>query len=70
MDTLTKRESEVLELVVQGLLNKQIARGLSITLDTVKVHRRRVMDKTDVDSLAELVRLCERSGVATAPRDR
>ena len=68
VDSLSKRESEVLELVVQGLLNKQIARRLHITEYTVKVHRRHVMDKTEVDSLAELVRLCERSGIARPPR--
>ena len=69
VDSLSKRESEVLELVVQGLLNKQIARRLGITEYTVKVHRRHVMDKTEADSLAQLVRLCERSGVATPPRE-
>jgi len=68
VDSLSKRESEVLELVIQGLLNKQIARRLDITEYTVKVHRRHVMEKTEADSLAELVRLCERSGVTTPPR--
>jgi FixJ family two-component response regulator len=69
VDSLSKRESEVLLWVVQGLLNKQIARRLGITEYTVKVHRRHVMDKIEAESLAELVRMCERSGVATSPQD-
>jgi FixJ family two-component response regulator len=63
VDSLTTREQEVMDLVVRGVLNKQIARRLGIAVDTVKVHRGRVMSKTGVDSLAELVRLSERSGV-------
>lgn len=61
--SLTQREREVMGLVVAGRLNKQIASDLGIALDTVKVHRGRVMRKTRVESLAELVRLVERSGV-------
>jgi FixJ family two-component response regulator len=57
VESLTKREHEVMALVVTGLLNKQIASELGISLDTVKVHRGRVMAKTGVDSLAELVSL-------------
>lgn len=60
LDALTPREREVLELVVKGLLNKQIASALGISLETVKVHRGRVMRKSGVESLAELVRLWER----------
>jgi FixJ family two-component response regulator len=62
--TLSKREYEVMTLVIGGMLNKQIARRLGITEYTVKVHRGRVMEKTGVNSVAELVRLCERSGIA------
>ncbi|MEM9381684.1 MAG: response regulator [Planctomycetota bacterium] len=58
---LTARERDVLGLVVAGRLNKQIAAELGIALDTVKVHRGRVMRKARVESLAELVRLCERA---------
>jgi len=54
---LSKREREVMELVVKGLLNKQIAGELGISEKTVKVHRGRVMQKTGVRSLAELVQL-------------
>lgn len=62
--SLSKREREVMNLVVEGRLNKQIASRLGIVEYTVKIHRRRVMEKTGVDSLAELVRLHERSGIA------
>ena len=54
---LTSREREVLELVVDGRMNKQIAATLGITEATVKVHRGRVMHKLQVNSVAELVRL-------------
>ncbi len=54
--TLTPRERDVLELVVCGRLNKQIAAALSTAEKTVKVHRARMMLKMQVDSLAGLVR--------------
>ena len=60
--SLTPREREVLEGVVTGKLNKQIARDLGITEKTVKVHRGRVMEKMEVSSLAELVRQIDRAG--------
>ncbi len=66
VQSLTKREHEVMLHVVTGMLNKQIARHLGITETTVKVHRGRVMEKTQVGSVAELVRMCERSGVTSA----
>lgn len=55
--TLTPREREVLELMVKGKLNKQIAAELGITLSTVEQHRAHVMQKTQAGSLAELVEL-------------
>jgi FixJ family two-component response regulator len=64
--SLTPREQEVMEWVVSGLLNKQIAGELGISEETVKVHRGQVMRKMAADSLAELVRMSERLGV----RDR
>ena len=59
---LTRREHEVLLLVIEGLLNKQIAARLGVTEATIKVHRGRMMEKIGADSVAELVRLCERGG--------
>ncbi len=59
-DTLTPREKEVLDLVVAGLLNKQIADQLGMSELTVKTHRAHVMEKTGADSLAHLVRMAEK----------
>ena len=63
LDTLTPREREVLEHVVAGKMNKQIAADLGITEATVKMHRARVMAKMKVQSVAELARLTERCGI-------
>ena len=62
LDTLTSREREVLEHVVSGKLNKQIAGDMGITKATVKMHRAHVMAKMKVQSVAELTRLTERCG--------
>jgi len=62
LDTLTPREREVLEHVVSGKLNKQIAADLGISEATVKMHRAHVMAKMKVQSVAELARLTERCG--------
>ena len=59
-ETLTPREREVMRLVVEGLLNKQIAAELDISEKTVNVHRSQVMQKMRADSLAELVRMTEK----------
>src|SRR2546421_5060981 len=61
--TLTPREREVLEYVVTGKLNKQIAGDLGTVEQTVKVHRARVMQKMRVRSVAELVRLTQRCSI-------
>jgi FixJ family two-component response regulator len=61
--SLTPREAEVMEWVVAGLLNKQIAGELGISEETVKVHRGHVMRKMGADSLAALVRMGEKLGV-------
>jgi FixJ family two-component response regulator len=67
-DTLTQREREVMRLVVDGLLNKQVAGELKLSEITVKVHRGNVMRKMGAHSLAELVRMAEILGVrATSP---
>jgi FixJ family two-component response regulator len=60
LSTLTPREREVLDYVVAGKLNKQIAGDLGTVEQTVKVHRARVMQKMRAQSVAELVRLTER----------
>jgi FixJ family two-component response regulator len=61
--TLTPREEEVLRHVITGQLNKQIAADLGTSEKTIKVHRGRVMHKMQVQSVAELVRLCERGDI-------
>jgi FixJ family two-component response regulator len=72
---LSAREAEVFHLVVRGLLNKQIADQLGIREKTVKVHRARVMEKMQAQSLAELVRMsalleAQEGEPATAPAER
>jgi FixJ family two-component response regulator len=58
---LTPRERQVFALVAAGLANKNIAAQLGISLQTVKLHRGRVMHKLQVDSVAALVRLAEKA---------
>lgn len=66
LEKLTPREREVLELAIGGLLNKQIATELGISEITVKVHKRRVMDKMQTKTLADLVRTAERLQIHSA----
>ena len=65
---LTPREYQVMLQVVAGKLNKQIAAELGTGVKTIKVHRARVMEKTGVQSVAELVRLTERAGLPAEGR--
>ena len=57
IDSLTKREKQVMELVVVGMLNKDIAKELEISIKTVEVHRANVMDKMSANSITDLVRM-------------
>ncbi|MFX6023364.1 LuxR C-terminal-related transcriptional regulator, partial [Acinetobacter baumannii] len=66
LEKLTPRERDVLELAIGGLLNKQIATELGISEITVKVHTRRVMDKMQTKTLADLVRAAERLQIHSA----
>lgn len=63
IDRLTPREREVLTLVVEGRLNKQMACELGTAEKTIKVHRARVMRKMEAHSLAELVRITDKAGI-------
>ena len=67
--TLTHREREVLAYVIAGQLNKQIAASLGTVEKTIKVHRGRMMAKLRVRSVAELVRLADRAGIAPVRSD-
>jgi FixJ family two-component response regulator len=64
---LTPRERQVFELVIRGNTNRQVARALGGAERTIKAHRQRVMEKMQVQSLAELVSLAERVGVLDSP---
>ncbi len=64
---LTERERQVLELVVAGRLNKQIAADLGTAEKTIKFHRGNMMRKMGVRSVADLVKLAERAGIGATP---
>jgi len=60
---LTPREREVFELIIRGKTSKQVGKVLGATERTIKAHRHRVMEKMQVQSIAELVSLAERAGI-------
>jgi len=62
-ESLTVREQEVLALVVQGLINKQIGEELHIAEPTVKLHRGRLMQKMGAESIVDLIRMAEKLGI-------
>ncbi len=68
-ESLTRREREVMTLVVSGLLNKQVGGELGISEITVKAHRGQVMRKMKADSLPDLVTMAARLGLRSAPKD-
>jgi len=67
LEALTPREREVLEQLVLGRSNKAIARDLGISPRTVEVHRARVMEKMQAESLSQLVRMAFRAGIDPVP---
>jgi FixJ family two-component response regulator len=69
-DQLTHKEREVMELVVRGLLNKQIALELNNSEITIKQHRGKVMQKMRAESFADLVRMAERLGGSQLPHTK
>ncbi|MGF6415410.1 response regulator transcription factor [Paraburkholderia sp. MM5482-R1] len=69
MRHLTRREREVMELVVTGRLNKQVASDLGAAEKTIKIHRARVMEKMKARSIVDLVHLVRKGGVCTADEE-
>lgn len=65
---LTPREREVLQLIAEGMTTKQVAAHLHLNVKTIETHRRQVMDKIGVDSVAGLVRYALREGITTLDR--
>ena len=63
--TLSPRELEVFRLVVNGMLNKQIASKRGIVLQTIKVHRSRVMQKMQAKTVTELIHLAQKVGITS-----
>lgn len=62
---LSSREIEVFRLVARGLLSKQIARKLGTSLQTIKVHRSRVMQKLQAKTVTELIHFAQKAGIAS-----
>jgi RNA polymerase sigma factor (sigma-70 family) len=70
LNSLTPRERQVFDMIVRGKINKQIAHELGTSERTIKAHRHQVMDKMQVQSLAELVSIAERLGLLDIESER
>jgi FixJ family two-component response regulator len=70
LDLLTPREFEVMQLLITGMLNKQVGGALGITEKTVKCHRGHLMQKLGVTSVAELIGLVQKAEVPPPVRSR
>ena len=68
IETLSLRELEVFRLVVKGMLSKQIARKRGTSLQTIKVHRGRVMQKMQAKTVTELIRFAQKAGIVSPQR--
>ena len=64
--TLSPRELEVFRLVAKGMLSKQIARKRGISLQTIKIHRSRVMQKMQAKTVTELIRFAQKCGIISS----
>lgn len=64
-DTLTPREREVLQLMAEGFATKEVAHRLQVSVKTVETHRRQIMEKLDMHSVAELTKYAIREGLTT-----
>jgi FixJ family two-component response regulator len=68
VNSLSPRELEVFRLVAKGMLSKQIARKRGISLQTIKVHRGRVMQKMQAKTVTELIRFAQKCGITSSQR--
>ena len=64
IDTLSPRELEVFHFVAQGMMNKNIASKRGTSLQTIKVHRGRVMQKMQAKTVTELIHFAQKAGIA------
>jgi DNA-binding NarL/FixJ family response regulator len=64
-ENLTKRELQVLQLIAEGRSTKDIAARLSLSVKTVETHRKQIMDKLEIRSIAGLTKYCIREGLTT-----
>lgn len=67
ISTLSPRELEVFQLVAKGMMNKEIAYKRGTALQTIKVHRGRVMQKMKAQTVTELIHFAEEAGITSAP---